>query len=408
MKDKDLGYQTPPSGRPEGVDVDEFAAETAVDAKPATPSFGTMLKYELPLVISVVTTLLFLFFGSGWLADLSSPVWFGFMFLWLFAVMLASAFAIVRHAESLAILLGEPLGTLVLTLSIIGVEVLMISAIMLSGYDQPTIARDTMFSVVMTLLGGMTGIALLVGGLRHHEQDYNLQGANAYLAMIVPLAIFAMILPNFTTTTAGPTLSPFQSILSALMSIGIYAIFLAVQTNRYRSFFVAPGDPDGLPDEVDLHGEHEVHTTAYHGILLVAYIIPLVLLAKQFTVPLDHATFALGAPKVLSGFLVGLLVLSPEAMSAIKAANRDQLQRSVNILLGSVLATIALTVPSVLIIALLTGKTVHLGLEAVNSLMLVLLLAVSMITFSNSRTNALLGAVHLLIFAAFVFLMFEG
>lgn len=372
---------------------------------------GSVLAEEWSLLLSIGTTLLFFLFGARWVADLSNPIWFGFIFLWLFLVMLASAFAIVRHAESLAELLGEPYGTLVLTLSVIGVEVLMISAVMLAGKDQPTIARDTMFSVVMALLGGMTGISLLLGGLRHHEQEYNLQGANAYLAMIIPLAVIALVLPNFTTTTAGPTLSPFQSVFTAIMSIGIYSVFLAVQTRRYRDFFISP-DTTGAPEldlyDPDLHGEHEVRTTPYHGILLVCYILPLVLLAKQFAVPLEYGIAAINAPFVLAGFVVALLILAPEAMSAVRAALRNQLQRSVNILLGSVLATIGLTVPAVLIIGLITGKTVHLGLSSANSILLVLLLGLSTITFSNVRTNALLGAVHLLLFLAFVMLMFQA
>lgn len=360
---------------------------------------------EWPLFASVATTILFSIFGTTWLGDLSSTAWFAFIFIWLFVVMLASAFAIVRHAESLAVLLGEPFGTLVLTLAIIGVEVLMISAVMLTGKEQPTIARDTMFSVVMALLGGMTGISLLLGGLRHHEQDYNLQGANAYLALIIPLAVIGLVLPNFTTTTEGPTLSTFQSIFTSVMSIGIYGIFLAVQTSRYRSFFVSPDEESA---EADLHGEQEERSTPFHAILLIAYILPLVLLAKQFATPLDYGTRALNAPAVLSGFLVALIILAPEALSAVRAALRNQLQRSVNILLGSVLATIGLTVPAVLLIGLITGKTVHLGLSNVNSILLVMLLGVSTLTFSNLRTNALLGAVHLLMFLAFLMLMFQG
>jgi len=323
-----------------------------------------------------------------------------------------SAFAIVHHAESLAIILGEPFGTLVLTLSVIGVEVLMISAVMLTGKGKPAIARDTMFSVVMILLGGMTGVSLLLGGLRHHEQTYNLQGANAFLGLIIPLAVLGLVLPNFTTTTAGPTLSPFQSLFTSLMSIGIYGIFLAVQTKRHRDFFVAPKSDEAAEDDVHLYEEHEVKSTAYHAIFLVLYILPLVILAKQlavpFAVPLDYGTRALNAPPVLSGFLVAILILAPEAISAVRAAVRNQLQRSVNILLGSVLATIGLTIPAVLTIGLITGKTVYLGLGAVDTILLLLLLTLSTITFSNSRTNALIGAVHLLLFLAYLMLMFEN
>lgn len=367
------------------------------------------LRQEWSLLASVATTILFLSFGGSWLADLSNPVWFAFVLVWLFGVILFSAFAVVRHAESLAVILGEPFGTLILTLAVIGVEVLMISAVMLAGEGKPAIARDTMFSVVMILLGGMTGVSLLLGGLRHHEQTYNLQGANAFLALIIPLAVLGLVLPNFTTTTAGPTLSPFQSVFTGLMSISIYGIFLAVQTKRHRDFFVAPkAEGVAAEDDVHLYDEHEVKSTAHHASFLVLYILPLVILAKQLAVPLEYGTRVWGAPEVLSGFLVAILILAPEAISAVRAAVRNQLQRSINILLGSVLATIGLTIPAVLTIGLVTGETIYLGLSTVNTILLLLLLALSTITFSNNRTNALLGAVHLLLFLAYLMLMFEN
>jgi len=362
------------------------------------------MRHEWPLLISVFTLILFFFFGNGWLLDLSNPLWLTFLLVWLFGVILLSAFAIVRHAESLATILGEPLGTLVLTLSVIGVEVLMISAVMLTGEGKPAIARDTMFSVVMTLLGGMTGLSLLMGGLRHHEQTYNLQGANAYLSLIIPLAVLGLVMPNFTRTTPGPMLSTSQSIFLSIMSIGIYGIFLAVQTSRHRNFFIPP-DPN---EKVELHGEHEIQSTGHHGIFLVLYILPLVVLAKKFAVPLEYGTRVLGAPQEFSGFLVGVLILSPEAMSAVRAAVRNQLQRAFNILLGSVLATIGLTIPAVLTIGLITGKTIYLGLDMLNATLLLLLLGVSMVTLSSVRTNILQGAVHLLVFLAYLMLMFQS
>ncbi|MBP6597279.1 MAG: calcium:proton antiporter [Arenimonas sp.] len=383
---------------------------TAADAAaPGRIGLLALVRSEHALLASAATMVLFLKFGAGWLADLSHPGWFALMLSWLLVVILLSAFAIVRHAESLATLLGEPLGTLVLTLSIIGVEVLMISAVMLSGDGNPTIARDTMFSVLMILLGGMVGLSLLVGGLRHREQAYNLQGAKAFLTLILPLAVFGLILPNFTTTTAGPTFSSFQGMFLSVMSLGIYGIFLAVQTSRHSGYFRAPVDADAADDiGVDTNDHPPPRSTAYHLVLLVLYVLPMVVLAKQLAHPLEHVTDVLGAPEVLSGFIVAVLILAPEAMSAVKAAANNQLQRSVNILLGSVLATIGLTVPAVLLIGIYTGKTVLLGLGAVDSILLVLLLAVSTLTFSNSRTHVLLGAVHVLVFAAFVMLMFEG
>ena len=364
-----------------------------------------LLRQEWALLASVVTSGLFVSFGGGWLADLSGALWFAVVSIWLFSIILLSAFAIVRHAETLAMILGEPFGTLILTLSVIGVEVLMISAVMLTGGGKPAMARDTMFSVVMILLGGMTGTSLLLGGLRHREQTYNLQGANAYLALIIPLAVLGFVLPNFTTTTAGPTLSRFQSVFTSLMSVGIYGVFLAVQTSRHRGYFVSP-DSDKADEH--LHGEHEANAAPYHALLLALYILPLIILAKQFAVLLEYGTRVLGAPEALSGVVVATLILAPEAMSAVRAAVRNRLQRSVNILLGSVLATIALTIPAVLSIGLITHKTVYLGLDAVNTILLLTLLALSMITFSNIRTNVLLGAVHLLLFLAFLMLVFEG
>src|ERR1700733_13015189 len=180
---------------------------------------ATDLRREWLLGVAVASSALFLLFGKGWLADLSNPWWFTLMLVWLFAVIMAAAFAVVHHAESLAIRLGEPLGTLVLTLSVIGIEVMMISAVMLTGEGKPALARDAMFGVVMIVLNGMIGLALLLGGLRHREQEYNLQGANSFLSLIVPLTVLGLVLPNFTNSSSGPTLSVFQSVFLAIMSI---------------------------------------------------------------------------------------------------------------------------------------------------------------------------------------------
>jgi len=374
-----------------------------------THKYGSIVRREWMLLVNFVTTTVFLFFGANLLADLSHLLWFTFILLWLFSVILLSAFAIVRHAESLAVLLGEPLGTLVLTLSVIGIEVMMISAVMLTGEGKPALARDTMFAVVMILLNGMTGVSLLLGGLRHHEQTYNLQGANAFLALIIPLGVLGLVLPNFTTTTPGPTLSPFQSVFSSVMSIGIYGVFLAVQTSRHREYFVSPEVEGALEEDgPHAHSADVIQSVPYHAVLLVMYILPLVVLAKQLAIPIDYGTRSLGAPEALGGFLVAILILSPEAMSAVRAALRNELQRSVNILLGSVLATIGLTIPAVLTIGLITNKTVFLGLSMVDTILLLLTLIVSTLTFSNTRTNVLLGAVHLLLFLAYLMLIFES
>lgn len=369
-----------------------------------TQFLTSILWDEKGLILSLITTALFLLFGKVWLADLSNTFWFGFVTLWLFIIILISAFAIVRHAESLAEILGEPLGTLILTLSVIGIEVMMISAVMLTGEEKPTLARDTMFAVVMIVLNGMVGISLLVGGWQHHEQDYNIRGANAFLALIVPLSVLGLVLPTFTRTTDSPTFSPFQAVFITVMSIGLYVVFLIIQNRRHKEFFIST---DAGNTDIN-HHDFVVRSVPYHASFLIAFLLPLVVLAKQLAIPVDYGTEKFGAPLALGGFLIAVLILSPELMSAVKAAKRNDLQRSVNISLGSVLATIGLTIPAVLTIGMITGKTVVLGLNAADTVMLVLSLALSVVTFSNERTNILLGAIHLLLFLAYLMLVFEG
>ena len=216
-------------------------------------SVSGLARREWPLLVSIATTAAFLAFGQRWLADLSNPIWFAVVLVWLFGVVLFSAFAVVRHAEVLAVKLGEPLGTLVLTLSVTGIEVMMIAAVMYTAEGGSSLARDAMFAVVMLVLNGMVGLSLLLGGLRYHEQTYNLQGANAFLAVIVPLAVLGLILPNFTTSSPGPTLSPFQAVFLIVMSIGLYGVFLAIQNLRHRNYFVSPESEDAAAGPP--HGE---------------------------------------------------------------------------------------------------------------------------------------------------------
>src|SRR5271156_2105128 len=368
------------------------------------------LRREWLLAVAFLTTALFLLFGKAWLADLSNPLWFTLMLVWLFAVIMGSAFAIVHHAESLAVRLGEPLGTLVLTLAVIGIEVMMISAVMLTGESKPALARDTMFGIVMIVLNGMVGVSLLLGGLRHREQEYNLQGANSFLSLIVPLTVLGLVLPNFTRASAGPTLSVFQSVFLAIMSIGIYSIFLIIQNWRHREYFVKPAkalERQGEGSAAGHAADIATNSITYHALFLVMYLLPVVVLAEEIALPIDHGIEVLHAPLALSGFLVAALILSPEALSATRAALANDLQRSINILLGSVLASIGLTIPAVLTIGLVTGKTVTLGLDPANSVLLILTLAVSALTFTRERTNVLMGAVHLLLFLAYVMLLFE-
>jgi Ca2+:H+ antiporter len=384
----------------------ESSRQQAVPVTPPLRRFWFLgpLRREWPLLVSLITTGLFVAFGKSWLADLARPPWFVLILAWLFAVILLSALAVVRHAESLAVRLGEPLGTLVLTLSVIGIEVMMIGAMMSTGNGNVSLARDAMFAVLMIVLNGMIGLCLLLGGLRYREQAYNLQGVNAFLAVIVPLAVLGLILPDFTSAP-GPTLSPLHSTFFIVMSIGLYGVFLAIQTTRHRDYFLPPASTD-QPSESP-HAEHDVHAVAFHAPLLLAYLAPTVYLAEQIAVPIDYGIHVLHAPPSLGGLLVSVLVLFPESLAATRAALNNQLQRAVNLLLGSVLASISLTVPAALTLGFMTNQTVVLGLDPANAVLLVLTLVVTMLTFSSARTNVLLGAVHGLLFLAYVMLIFE-
>lgn len=325
-------------------------------------------------------------------------------FVAFFVGALLAAIAAARHAEHLAVIFGEPYGTLILTLSAISLEIATIATVMLHGANNPLIGRDTMFSVVMIVMNGVIGTGLLIGGLRHHEQVYNLRGANAFLSLLIPLAALALIWPDFTVTTAAGTLSMAQTVFLIVMSLLLYVAFLIMQTRAYSSYFVAQG-------EEAIHVLDEAHRSAhgwlYHAAFLAIYLITVVLLAKLFALPLDVGLEQLGLPAAAGALAVALLVLAPEAISAIHAASSNHMQRAMNIGLGTALSTVSLTVPAVLLIGLATRHVVVLGLNGADGMLLVLTFAVSTLTFTSGRTNVLQGLVHLLLFLAYIVLIFS-
>ena len=377
----------------------------STDNEHGTPG---ILRSELALWVGAVTTVVFTVFAEALLSDLSNPLFSGGLFIWLFLVMLWLAFGVVRHADGLAILLGEPYGTLILTVSVISIEVIMISAIMLTGENNPTLARDTLFSVLMIVLNGMVGFTLLLGALRHHEQAYNLKGASAYLTVIIPLAGLGIVLPRYTTSAPGGEASPLMALFLIVMSVGLWGVFLAIQTMRHRSFFLQPqaSGTEGEESGHD-HGNIVVRSVGYHAVLLPLTMLPIVLLSKKMAALVDHGIATVGAPQALGGFLIAILVLSPEGLAAIQAALANKLQRTMNIAFGSALATIGLTIPAVLGIGFVTGKRVELGLESAEALLLLITLLVSVVNFSSEHTNRLQGFVHLILFLTYIVLVFD-
>jgi Ca2+:H+ antiporter len=314
-------------------------------------------------------------------------------------VMLGAAvFAAVHHAEVLALKLGEPFGSILLAVAVTVIEVGLIASIMFSGAPgSDAVARDTVFAAVMIVLNGVVGLCLVLGGRRHFEQSFQLQAASSTLGVLGTLAVIALILPNFTLATSGPTYAPVQLILVGVLSLLLWGVFVFVQTVKHRDYFL-----DGSAD----HAAHEKPSDRMAltslALLLVA-LASVVLLAKVLSYPLDKGIAAAGLPQAFVGVVIAAIVLLPEGIAAAKSAMLNRLQNSINLALGSAVASIGLTIPTVAILALLLNQNPLLGVSAANMTLLVLTLFVATLTLGTGRTTVLQGAIHLVIF--FVFLM---
>ena len=328
--------------------------------------------------------------GTGW------PV------LLLIAVCLIAAVLVaVFHAEVVAHRIGEPLGTLVLALAVTIIEVSLIVSIMLSSGEQAgALARDTVFATVMIICNGVVGLCLLAGAIRHRIIAFRVEGTGSALSVLTALTTLTLVLPEFTTSTHGPTYSASQLAFAGLMSLILYAVFVFVQTVRHREFF--------LPAESETGEEHAPPVgnagTLLSLCLLVVSLVAVVGLAKQLAPAIQSAVEAASAPPSVVGIAIALLVLLPETWAALRAALRNRMQISLNLALGSALATIGLTIPCVAVVALWLDLPLILGLPAKELVLLSLTLVISTMTLAGGRATVLQGAVHLVLFAAFLFL----
>lgn len=315
------------------------------------------------------------------------------------AMLIAAVAIAVHHAEEIAHALGEPFGTLVLTMAVTIIECSLILAVMLSGKGAATLARDTVFAVIMLVVNGLVGACFLIGGLKWGEQTFRATSARAYLMVLLPFGVLTMVLPGFTTSVAGPFYSTAQILFVSFVTLALYGIFLYVQTVRHRGFFDVEGGV--VTEAVQAEGRRWLPY-----LLLTVALVAIVLLAKSFAASIEVGVAAIGAPPAAVGVLVALLVLLPESVAALQAARADQLQRSLNLALGSSLATIGLTFPAVGVASLVLGTPLVLALGATEMVLLALTLTVAMVTISGGRTNILSGSVHLVLLATFVFLIF--
>jgi len=329
-----------------------------------------------------------------------SPAGFVFAAV-LLAILFGTVFAAVHHAEVIAERIGEPYGTLLLTLAVTIIEVALIATIMLGEKTVTTLARDTVFAVVMIVCNGLVGICILAGGLRYREQDVQVSGSNLYLSVLAVLATITLVMPNYTNTTPGPVYSAGQLGFVSAVTILLYGVFLYTQTVRHRDYFVI--DFTGAAEDAT-HASNRVMFVS--TVLLLVSLLAVVLLAKKFSQVVDAGAALIGAPPAFAGILVALLILLPESVAAVSAARKNDLQKSINLALGSSLATIGLTIPAVAVAAYALDKQLVLGLPAQDMVLLALTFILGMLTLGTGRTNILFGLVHLVVFAVFVFLVF--
>jgi Ca2+:H+ antiporter len=314
----------------------------------------------------------------------------------LIAVLFAAISSAVHYAEGIAHRVGEPYGTLILTVAVTIIEVALIATSMLGDKPKPALARDTVFAVIMIVCNGLVGLCIVLGGLRYREQGFRAKGVAAYLSVLLPMSVLTLILPNFTTTD-GPVYSVAQLVFVGTAVLALYGVFLFIQTVQHRDYFAEAAEEHTTSAKLDRSMIVKL------GLMTVA-LVAVILLSKQFALLAEAVTVAAGAPEGMVGIAVALLILMPEGVAAVRAARADKLQQSLNLALGSSLATIGLTIPVIAALSIVADLHLLLGLDGKDMVLLVLTMIVSALTFGTGRTNILSGFVHLVLFATYVFL----
>jgi Ca2+:H+ antiporter len=316
------------------------------------------------------------------------------------AVLIGTVFAAVYHAETVAHRIGEPFGTLVLAVAVTVIEVALIVSVMISNpVGKSELARDTVFAAVMIVCNGIVGACLLWGGARHREQGFQIHGASAALAVLAALTILTLVMPNVAVSAPGPSFSTSQLIFAGAVSLLLYGSFVFVQTIRHRDYFLPVG---GGTDEAHA-APPSSQAAMVSSLLLLVALVAVVGLAKVLTPTVEAGIARANAPEAVVGIVIAALVLLPEGLAALRAAKANRLQTSLNLALGSALASIGLTIPAVAALSITLQRPLALGLGPKDQVLLALTLLVGVITLGTGRTTVLQGIVHLVIFAAFLF-----
>lgn len=369
------------------------------------------------LILIWLMVFIFMFFGKSIEGLYSNNGLAIGIFLLVLATIIGAAFGVVKEADELAHKLGEPYGTLILTLSIVSIEVILIVAMMFGPEDNPTIGKDSIFSVMMIIMNLVLGLCILLGGLRHGEQEYNAQGTITYLSMIIMLGGISMMIPNFIEGKGNGEFTSIQAASISGLIILLYGFFLAYQMKGYRHLYIQP-KPGQM--EILFAQRNEIQQSEEHGhekvskkevllrtIILLGMILPIVLLSHNLATLVDYGIKEMNLPPLLGGVLIAIIVFTPESMTAVKAAMNNEFQRAINLCHGAFVSTVGLTVPSVLIIGLIASKTVLFGMTTTETILFVITLILSMLSFSGRRTAPIVGIMHLVLFAVFVILIFN-
>ncbi|MBK0329768.1 calcium:proton antiporter [Rhodobacteraceae bacterium F11138] len=320
------------------------------------------------------------------------------LYFFLVPVLFLTVFSAVHHAEVLAHKIGQAYGSFLLALSVTVIEVsLIVSMLFSNDAGNSEVARDTVFAAIMIVLNGIVGLCLLIGGLRYHEQEFRARSATSALGVLGTLSVLGLILPNFTLAVPGPLYAPAQLIFVAIMSLVLYALFLFVQMVTHRGDFL------DLTGSIDTpHGKASRPQLLLSTLMLPLSLVAVVLLAELLSEPVQHSILRAGLPEALVGVIIALIVLMPEGIASIRAAMDNRLQTSLNLALGSALASLCLTIPVVALISVAMGRDLVLGLDAEHIVLLVLTLFMSTLSLAMGRTTIMQGGIHLVIFGAFL------
>lgn len=363
---------------------------------------------EKPFFLGIIAYFVFLYPGENWFQHLGNPFVFIILFITLSAIMIWLSFNVVKHENVLSRRLGEPHGSLLLTISFVTIEVALVMMVMTSGHHYPTFGRDTVYSVIMIMGFGVTGAVILIGAIRFSEQSYNLRGTSVYMNILILVTSLGIVLPHFIKPNPEDQLTVPMTGYLIVMPLVLYAIFLFAQTHQYKHYFQLTENENNNQAGLEQPALNDKgHNNYYHSIFLVLNLLPIFLLSTFMGKLIDHAIFALYLPQLFAGLIVAMIVLTPKVVSAFKAALHNDLQHALNTTLGTVVAVTCLMIPAILLVGLFIDEPIRMGLDKPEIFLLFIGFLISLTNLTQNRTNIMAGLANMLIFMTYIFLLFD-